>query len=88
MLSTTMARSSVGSSIASNPVLLGLLPRLPSFLWDNGKLIDLNSSTIGGNPLSADWFNAFGEIVGVAAFPNAPLDAYLWRNGWPRILAT
>jgi hypothetical protein len=73
-----------GSSIASNSgacFFLVFNPGCHPFLWDNGKLLDLNTNTIGGNPLSADWFNDFGEIVGVAAFPNAPADAYIWRNG-------
>jgi probable HAF family extracellular repeat protein len=51
------------------------------FLWDNGKLIDLNTTTIGGNPLGAFEINDAGEIIGAAAFPNAPYDAYVWRNG-------
>ncbi len=72
-----------GSSIASNQgacFFLGFNPGCHPFLWDNGKLIDLNTSTIGGNPLTADWMNDAGEIVGAASFPGAPLDAYLWRN--------
>jgi probable HAF family extracellular repeat protein len=73
-----------GSSIASNPgacFFLSFHRGCHPFLWDNGTLIDLNTNTIGGNPLSADWFNDAGEIVGAAAFPRAQFDAYLWRNG-------
>jgi probable HAF family extracellular repeat protein len=76
-----------GSSIASNPgacFFLNFFPGCHPFLWDHGKLLDLNTSTIGGNPLSADWFNDAGEIVGYAEFPTpggAVFDAYLWRNG-------
>jgi probable HAF family extracellular repeat protein len=76
-----------GSSIASNPgacYFLVFFPGCHPFLWDHGKLIDLNTSTIGGNPLSADWFNDAGEIVGFAAFATAGgavFDAYMWRNG-------
>jgi probable HAF family extracellular repeat protein len=51
------------------------------FLWDNGKLTDLNTHTIGGNPLTANAINDAGEIVGTAAFPNQILaHAYLWKN--------
>jgi probable HAF family extracellular repeat protein len=51
------------------------------FLWDQGKLIDLYTDTLGGNPLTADAIDDDGEIVGAAAFPTQPYDAYLWRNG-------
>jgi probable HAF family extracellular repeat protein len=51
------------------------------FLWDRGKLIDLFTDTIGGNPILAFAINDRGEIVGAAAFPNAPFDAFLWRKG-------
>jgi probable HAF family extracellular repeat protein len=51
------------------------------FLWDRGKLIDLFTDTVGGNPTLAFAINDRGEIVGAAAFPNAPFDAFLWRKG-------
>ena len=73
-----------GSSIASNPgacFFLNFFPGCHPFLWESGKLIDLNTSSIGGSPLSADWFNDFAEIVGAAVFPKAPYEAFLWRNG-------
>jgi probable HAF family extracellular repeat protein len=56
------------------------------FLWDDGKLIDLQTHTKGAKPLSANAINDAGEIVGAAAFPNAPSDAYLWKNGVARDL--
>jgi len=76
-----------GSSIASIPgacYFLNFFTGCHPFLWDKGKLIDLNTSTSGGKPRSADWFNDAGEIVGTAEFPapgGAVFDAYLWRNG-------
>jgi probable HAF family extracellular repeat protein len=51
------------------------------FLWNQGQLIDLYASTIGGNPLTANAISDAGEIVGAAAFPAQPHDAYLWTNG-------
>jgi probable HAF family extracellular repeat protein len=52
------------------------------FLWSKGKMIDLFSTTAGGNPITADAINDNGEIVGGAAFsPNLPFDAYIWRDG-------
>ena len=53
------------------------------FLWDDGKLIDLFTSTIGGNPITAEAINGAGEVVGTASFPNgAPGgEAYLWKDG-------
>jgi probable HAF family extracellular repeat protein len=51
------------------------------FLWEHGNLLDLYTSTSGGNPLTADAINDAGEIVGTAAFPNGSSDAYLWKKG-------
>jgi len=51
------------------------------FLWDQGKLIDLYTSTVGGNPITANAINDAGEILGAAAFPGQPSDAYLSRHG-------
>jgi probable HAF family extracellular repeat protein len=56
------------------------------FLWDHDKLIDLQTHTKGAKPLSANAINDAGEIVGAAAFPHAPSDAYLWKNGVARDL--
>ena len=59
------------------------------FLWDNGKLTDLNTHTIGGNPLTANAINDAGEIVGTGAFPNQTVPhAYLWKNGVAKDLGT
>jgi probable HAF family extracellular repeat protein len=78
-----------GSSIASAPAACiapnGSIefsnPGCDPFLWNHGTLIDLNTSTTGGNPQSADGINDAGEIVGAAAFPTQVYDAYLWRDG-------
>ena len=51
------------------------------FLWSQGKLIDLTTSTVGGSPQSAYGISEKGEIVGGAVFPNAPFDAYFWKSG-------
>lgn len=52
------------------------------FLWSEGKMIDLYSTTTGGNPLTANALNDKGEIVGAAAFSQNVLpDAYIWRDG-------
>ena len=51
------------------------------FLWDDGKLIDLFTDTVGGNPITANAINDAGEIIGGGAFPNRVFDAYVWRNG-------
>ena len=75
------------SSTAANPgacIFTEFDPNCHPFLWDRGKLIDLNTSTIGGNPIGADEINDAGEIVGSADFSSvggSPFDAYLWRNG-------
>ena len=54
---------------------------LHPFLWDQGKLIDLYTSTVGGNPITANAINDAGDILGAAAFPGQPSDAYLSRHG-------
>jgi probable HAF family extracellular repeat protein len=52
-----------------------------AFLWNRGTLIDLTTSTIGGTPEWLAGINDAGEIIGFGAFPNAPLEAFLWRKG-------
>jgi len=74
------------SSTVANPgaCFTELDPNCHPFLWDQGQLIDLNTSTMGGNPLSADGINDAKEIVGGADFSStggSPFDAYIWRKG-------
>jgi probable HAF family extracellular repeat protein len=72
------------SSLAADPgacLGIGNIANCHPFLWDQGSLIDLFTSTIGGNPQLVFAINDAGEIVGAAAFPNAPFDALLWRKG-------
>ena len=77
-----------GSGIASDPAACypgGSIefnnPDCHPFLWDGGSLVDLYANTTGANPTTAEAINDGGEIVGVAVFPNAPYNAYLWQNG-------
>ena len=51
------------------------------FLWEKGNLIDLATNTSGATVVTANAINDAGEIVGGAAFADAPFDAYLWRKG-------
>ena len=51
------------------------------FLWDGKELIDMFTTGIGGNFLSANSINESGEVVGAAAFQGHPFDAAIWRNG-------
>jgi probable HAF family extracellular repeat protein len=71
------------SSVAANPgaCLTELDPNCHPFLWDKGTLIDLNTRTIGGNPLTAYAITDAGEIIGPAAFPNVPFDGFIWEKG-------
>jgi len=74
------------SSIAADPGACNGFPdngdnNCHPFLWEDGNLIDLNTTSIGGNPEFVAGLNDAGEIVGWAAFPNAPMDAFLWRKG-------
>lgn len=52
-----------------------------AFLWDQGALIDLTTSSIGGSPQGVSEINDPGEITGWGVFPSSAMDAYLWRNG-------
>jgi probable HAF family extracellular repeat protein len=79
-----------GSSTASNPGACYVPsrqslefgdPNCHPFLWDNGVLTDLNTSSAGGMPISSDGMNDLGEVVGAAVFPNEVYDAYLWSKG-------
>lgn len=58
------------------------------FLWDGEKLIDLNTRTTNGNPVTADAINDAGEIVGGSAFPGRVFDAYVWKDGVAMDLGT
>ena len=58
------------------------------FLWDDGKLIDLFTETVGANPVTANAMNDAGEIVGQALFSNEFHHAYLWRDGVATDLGT
>jgi probable HAF family extracellular repeat protein len=74
------------SSLAADPGACftfgpGLNSNCDPFLWDKGNLIDLVTTTTGGTPLFVFAINDAEEIVGAASFPNAPFDAYLWKNG-------
>jgi probable HAF family extracellular repeat protein len=54
------------------------------FLWSEGKMTDISTSTIGGNPFLAFAINDAGEIVGAADFSSTggpPFDAFVWRDG-------
>lgn len=51
------------------------------FLWDHGKLIDLNTSSVGGNPVTVYALNDRGQVVGGGSFPNHPYDAFVWEQG-------
>ena len=58
------------------------------FVWDNGSLIDLYTHTKGATPFTANAINDIGQIVGAAAFPDHPHDAYVWLNGKAKDLGT
>lgn len=79
-----------GSSTAANPTACWV-PSFSSwefgdanchpFLWESGRLTDLNRSTPGAAPQTADAINDVGEIVGGATFATQIHDAYLRRDG-------
>jgi probable HAF family extracellular repeat protein len=51
------------------------------FVWEDGKLIDLYTSSVGGNPYTVNAINEAGQLVGAGAFGDHPYDAYLWKKG-------
>jgi probable HAF family extracellular repeat protein len=79
------------SSVAADPgaCFVGDLANCHPFLWKTGQLIDLNTESVGGSPVTANALNDAGDIVGTATFPGRPItDAYLWRNGVATDLGT
>jgi len=51
------------------------------FVWEDGKLIDLYASSVGGNPYTVNAINDAGQLVGAGAFGDHPYDAYLLERG-------
>jgi len=87
------------SSIATDPGACNGFPdngdfNCHNFLWDNGTLIDLNTTTVGGTPLFVAAINDAGEIIGAGAWspqrlstcPRAKRHCWFRRNsgygGW------
>ena len=56
-------------------------PNCHAFLWDQGTLTDLTTSSIGGSPEWIAAINDAGEIVGWGVFPSSRLEAFLWKDG-------
>jgi probable HAF family extracellular repeat protein len=76
------------SSIAADPGACALPEHSPGladchpFLWDRGKMVDLFTGTVGGQPFRAARLDDAGEIVGQAFFSNdRPADAVLIKKG-------
>jgi probable HAF family extracellular repeat protein len=74
------------SSIAADPGACNGFPdngnlNCHGFLWEDGKLVDLTTSSTGGNPEFLAAINDAGEIIGWGVFPSSPLEAFLWRDG-------
>jgi probable HAF family extracellular repeat protein len=76
-----LGRSSIASDPGACSGFESTNPDCHAFLWDQGTLIDLTTSTIGAILLGAGAINDAGEIVGGATFPDGSLDAFVWRNG-------
>jgi probable HAF family extracellular repeat protein len=70
------------SSIAadSGACLDTINPNCHSFLWDDGKLIDLTAQS-GGIIVAANAINHAGEIVGLECLPSGACGGYLWSKG-------
>jgi probable HAF family extracellular repeat protein len=51
------------------------------FFWEDGKFIDLYTSSTGGNPITVYALNDRGQAVGGGAFADHPYDAYVWKKG-------
>jgi probable HAF family extracellular repeat protein len=51
------------------------------FFWEDGKFIDLYTSSIAGNPITVNALNDRGQAIGGGAFPDHPYDAYVWQKG-------
>ena len=51
------------------------------FFWNDGKLVDLYSETVGANVYTANAINDAEQVVGAGAFSDHPYDAYVWKGG-------
>lgn len=74
------------SSVAANPAACFTEsdPNCHPFLWSQGELIDLKTTTIGGAPITVNGINDAGQIVGGGDFSSSggsSFDSYLWENG-------
>jgi probable HAF family extracellular repeat protein len=66
-------------------------PNCHPFLWGNGNLLDLATTSAGGIPQTADGINDSGKIIGAADFTasgGSGFDAYLWTKGVAEDLGT
>ena len=66
-------------------------PNCHPFLWEDGNLLDLATTSTGGVPQTADGINDGGEIIGAADFSarsGSRFDAYLWTRGVAKDLGT
>lgn len=73
-----------GSSTAANPAacLTEFDPNCHVFLWQNGRLRDLTTTSTGGRMLGVSKLTDRGEIVGDAFVSSRrPDEAALWKNG-------
>lgn len=70
------------TSVAADPAACFTgTPNCHVFLWNGARVLDLTTASPVGKPISAAAINDAGDVVGFAAFPRAPMDAFLWRNG-------
>jgi len=51
------------------------------FFWEHGNLVDLFTSSVGGNPINVYTLNDRGQVVGGGAFPDHGYDAFVWEKG-------
>jgi probable HAF family extracellular repeat protein len=69
--------------VLGDGTVAGDLETHPTF-WENDRLIDLNTSSVGGSLLTANWLNEEGEVVGAADFTSVGGPAFggaMWRKG-------
>jgi probable HAF family extracellular repeat protein len=57
------------------------IPTLDAFIWQNGKMTDLNPGNFGGTLACANFMDNRGQIVGFMTDPEENTHPFLWVNG-------
>jgi probable HAF family extracellular repeat protein len=57
------------------------IPTLDAFIWENGKMVDLNPGNFGGTGACANFLNNHGQVVGFMSDADENNHPFLWDHG-------